>query len=89
LHIRDFSLIYTSMSDLRTNLLVAAQLYAQTHNKELATVSNKVAGYGTFFKRLGEGGGLTIRTYEKARIWFSENGIDVDALKENQEALNA
>ena len=66
--------------DMNQKLLAAAKSYEKSSGKTLSTISNLVAGYGTFFDRLEAGKGVTTRTYEKARIWFQERGIDLDKI---------
>lgn len=58
--------------DLRTNLLQHARKYQRQSGLSLATIATKVMNDGKFFDRIENGGGFTVRTYEKCMQWFSE-----------------
>lgn len=58
---------------LRDHLLTLAHGYAAARAISLARVSTLVRNDGKFFRRLGEGAGCTLETYELALAWFDRH----------------
>ena len=58
------------------NLLTLANAYANRRKVSTATVSNLVVGHARLFQRLRRGGSCTLKTFQKALKWFSDNWPD-------------
>lgn len=59
--------------DYRSRLLLLAHTYCAAANLSMARVATLVHNQGAFFKRLEEGAGCTVDTYEKCLQWFSDH----------------
>jgi len=59
--------------DYRKRLLTVATRYADATNLSLARVATLITGGGVFFKRLEEGRGCTVDSYENCLQWFSNH----------------
>lgn len=59
--------------DYRSQLLAVAKAYASARDLSLARVSTLVRNDGKFFKRLEEGAGCTMETFQRTLEWFSSN----------------
>ncbi len=62
--------------DYREHILTLADAYCIATNRSLARVSTIVRNDGKFFRRLREGAGCTMDTYQKCLRWFSEQWPD-------------
>lgn len=58
---------------LKLDLHQCAAVYAQAAKVSMTTVGKRVANDGHFFVRLKNGAGFTVRTYDRAMLWFSRN----------------
>lgn len=57
-----------------SNLVTLIDAYRSTVNLSEATISNKVTGsHARLFKRARSNMGCTVKTYNKALQWFSDN----------------
>lgn len=55
------------------DLLTLATLYCAHVDRAEATISARAAGQGRLFATLREGGGCTLRTYQRVLTWFDAN----------------
>jgi hypothetical protein len=65
--------------DYRTRLLTVARAYCKATGLSMARVATLIHNQGAFFKRLEEGAGCTVDTYEKCLQWFSDRWPDTTA----------
>lgn len=57
--------------DLTAQLLTAAERFCRETNISMARLATIVVNDGKFFERVGAGGGLTVKTYEKFMAHFA------------------
>ena len=55
------------------HLITLVETMSEHVGRSEATLSNKAAGNATLFERLRTGKGCTIRTAQRAVLWFSDN----------------
>lgn len=67
----------------RDRLLLLATQYSAATNLSTARVATLVHNQGAFFKRLEDGAGCTVDTYEKCLQWFSDHWPEGLAWPEN------
>lgn len=60
-------------SELRESLLSLSAAYQAATGLSAATVGSRVAGDSKFFRRLRDGAGFEVSTYDRAVEWFREN----------------
>ncbi len=65
---------------LEQRVISAFETYSKQTGLSVCTIGHHVANSGSFYDRLKRGGGLTARTYERARAWFEERGVRFDEL---------
>lgn len=58
---------------LRKHLLQCAAAFEATTGDSLPAIGKRMLNDNTFFARIARGGGFTVRTYDRALRWFSEN----------------
>lgn len=58
---------------LRSHLHLLATRYAETLGVSVASVGKAALRDNTFFQRIEAGEGFTIRTFDRALQWFSDN----------------
>jgi hypothetical protein len=61
---------------LRDHLSTLASKYAALTGTTAATVGKRAINDNTFFARVLEGQGFTVRTFDKVVAWFSDNWPD-------------
>jgi hypothetical protein len=59
--------------DLKADLVAKADTYCDTANISRARLATLVANDGKFFDRITEGGGLTVRMYERFLQYFKDH----------------
>ncbi|RXF72091.1 hypothetical protein [Hansschlegelia zhihuaiae] len=60
-------------ADLSAHLRTCASAFAEAKGVELVTVARRACGDWRFFDRLETGASFTIRKYDDAMAWFSDN----------------
>lgn len=66
-------------AELRSNLLTLGRLYCEAADRSPKTIGMRVAKDGRFFDRLEAEKAFTVKTYDTALQWFSDNwpvGVD-------------
>lgn len=58
---------------LKAHLLTTSQLYAAALGIPLSVASRRAMRDGRFFARIDEGCTFTVRVYDRAMQWFSDN----------------
>lgn len=71
---------------MRETLIHQISLAARFLGLKPSTVSSKIFGDGNRYEYYKNGGGLTERSFEKARAWFDAQGIDFEALESEYSA---
>jgi hypothetical protein len=61
--------------DLDTQLLADATDYAAARGISLARLATIVVNNGHLFARLSQGGGCTLRTYQRFQAYFAANPV--------------
>jgi hypothetical protein len=61
--------------NLKDQLLAAAQDYCTARRISKARLATVVVNDGKFFDRIENGGGFTIRTYEKFMAYFDSQAV--------------
>ena len=64
--------------DIKTHLINEATLWCEQTGNSLSTLGNYALKDGGFFKRLEEGGGFTLATYDKIMNWLQEQKTTLD-----------
>lgn len=59
--------------DLKADLLAKAKAYCDATGQALSSVGKTILNDPAFFRRLEEGSGFTVATYEKAMCWLEDN----------------
>lgn len=68
---------------MREQILLGIEHYAAANGLKPSTIGLKIFGDGKRYNRIKDGGGITDRTYERARAWFEERGVRFDELGKN------
>lgn len=66
-------------AELRSNLLTLGKVYCEAADRSPKTIGMRVARDGRFFDRLEAEKAFTVKTYDTALQWFSDNwpeGLD-------------
>lgn len=63
-------------------LKIAIDSYCKKSGLSTSTVGHKVANSGSFYERLSNGSDVTTKTYNRAKQWLEDNGINFDDLAE-------
>ena len=58
---------------LRTHMTHCAKALEDADGISWASIGKRALNDNTFFARLQQGGGFTIRTYDRLMQWFSDN----------------
>lgn len=62
--------IMGGMNHRTKELIDLAKAHRRATGIEMATIATKVMNDGKFFDRIENGGGFTMRTYDKVKDWF-------------------
>ena len=62
--------------EYRTQLLNLVDLYRTSSRLSDARISTLIFNHGSRIKQIRSGAGFTIKSFEKAQIWFSEHWPD-------------
>ena len=63
----------------RTDLIALAEAYAAARGLSVARVATLARNDGKFFRRLQEGAGCTVETYQGLLQWFSDRWEEAGA----------
>lgn len=55
------------------HLITLSEQLSRHSGRSTATISNWIVGHARLFSRLQDGKGTTVRTYERAMMWFADH----------------